>query len=71
MEWLIWLGAAISVVGLGGLFWCIWRVWSARRAGLDDEALREVVRKVVPLNMGTMMLSVIGLMMVIVGISLG
>ncbi|EEX15904.1 MAG: hypothetical protein ACX93U_02065 [Salipiger thiooxidans] len=71
MEWLIWLGAAISVVGLGGLFWCIWRVWSARKAGLDDEALREVVRKVVPLNMGTMMLSVIGLMMVIVGISLG
>ncbi|NIY99449.1 hypothetical protein HC022_25530, partial [Salipiger sp. HF18] len=66
MEWLIWLGAAISVVGLGGLFWCIWRVWSARKAGLDDEALREVVRKVVPLNMGTMMLSVIGLMMVIV-----
>ncbi|MBN8190229.1 hypothetical protein JF540_26505 [Salipiger thiooxidans] len=71
MEWLIWLGAAISVVGLGGLFWCIWRVWSARKAGLDDEALREVVRKVVPLNMGTMILSVIGLMMVIVGISLG
>ena len=71
MEWLIWLGAAISVVGLGGLFWCIWRVWSARKAGLDDEALREVVRKVVPLNMGTMMLSVIGLMMGIVGISLG
>ena len=71
MEWLIWLGAAISVVGLGGLFWCIWRVWSARKAGLDDEALREVVRKVVPLNMGTMMLSVIGLMIVIVGISLG
>ena len=71
MEWLIWLGALISVLGLLGLLFCIARVWSARRKGLDDEALREVVRKVVPLNMGTMMLSVIGLMMVIVGISLG
>ncbi|MCA0961590.1 hypothetical protein [Salipiger bermudensis] len=71
MEWLIWLGALISVLGLLGLLFCIARVWGARRKGLDDEALRAVVRKVVPLNMGALLFSVLGLMMVIMGIFLG
>ena len=71
MEWLIWLGALISVLGLLGLLFCIARVWGERRKGLDDEALREVVRKVVPLNMGALLFSVLGLMMVIMGIFLG
>lgn len=71
MDWLVWLGAAVSVAGLAGLVWCIARVWRARRAGLDDDALRDVVRQVVPLNMGALMLSVLGLMMVILGVFLG
>ncbi|WP_417211320.1 hypothetical protein [Antarctobacter sp.] len=71
MAGLIWGGAALSAAGLGGLIWCIVRVWGARRAGLSDEDLREVVRRVVPLNMGALMLSVLGLMMVILGIFLG
>lgn len=71
MTALIWGGAAISLAGLVGLVWCIVRVWKARRANLTDEDLRAVVRKVVPLNMGALMLSVIGLMMVILGIFLG
>lgn len=71
MEWLIWIGALMSLAGLIGLFWCILRVWRARRAGMEDEALREVVKQVVPLNMGALMFSVLGLMLVIVGIFLG
>lgn len=71
MAGLIWGGAALSVTGLGGLIWCIVRVWRARRAGLSDEELRVTVRKVVPLNMGALMLSVLGLMTVILGIFLG
>lgn len=71
MAALIWSGAALSVAGLIGLVWCILRVWKARRAGLPDEELRDVVRRVVPLNMGALMLSVLGLMMVILGIFMG
>ena len=71
MDWLIWTGAAVSVAGLGGLVWCILRVWRARRARLPDEALRAVVKSVVPVNMGALFASVIGLMMVILGIFLG
>jgi hypothetical protein len=67
----IWSGAAISVLGLIGLIWCILRVSRARRAKLNDDAMREVLRTALPLNLGALFLSVIGLMMVIVGIFLG
>ena len=68
---LIWSGAAISLLGLAGLIWCILRVVRARRAELDDAQMREVLRSVVPLNTGALFLSAIGLMMVILGIILG
>lgn len=71
MEMLVWIGAAVSVTGLAGLVYCILRVLKAKRAGLDDAALRAAVAKVVPLNLGALFLSVIGLMMVILGIFLG
>ncbi|THD75575.1 hypothetical protein E7681_03725 [Thalassobius vesicularis] len=71
MDILIWGGAAISVVGLLGLVYCIFRVAKAKRANLGDDALREAVKKVVPINLGALFLSVIGLMMVILGVFLG
>ncbi|RDD65627.1 hypothetical protein DU478_14420 [Thalassococcus profundi] len=71
MDILIWLGAGLSALGLLGLIWCIIRVARARRAKLTDAELRAVVQKTVPLNMGALMLSVLGLMVVIVGIFLG
>ncbi|WP_397543289.1 hypothetical protein [Roseovarius salis] len=71
MDILIWLGAAVSLVGLAGLVWCIIRVWKARRAGLDDHELRAVLQKVVPVNTGALFLSVAGLMLVVLGIILG
>ncbi len=70
MEWLIWIGAALSILGLAGLLWSIAKVWSARRARLEDEALRAVLRRMMPVNMGALMLSTLGLMLVIVGIFL-
>lgn len=71
MESLIWMGTAVSIAGLVGLLWCIFRVWRARRSNLSDQDLRDAVRRVVPLNMGALLLSVLGLMMVIAGIMLG
>lgn len=68
---LIWVGAGLSLVGLMGLSWCIARVWTARRAGLDDAAMRALLARVVPVNLGALLLSVLGLMLVIAGIMLG
>ena len=70
-EVMIWIGAAISVTGLGGILWCILRVARARRAGLDDDVMRAVLQSVIPMNMAALFLSVIGLMLVVVGVMLG
>ncbi|MEL7257974.1 MAG: hypothetical protein AAFN80_09040 [Pseudomonadota bacterium] len=69
MEILIWLGAAVTLGGLALLIWCILRVMKARKAGLSDEALRGELQKVVPLNTGALFLSMLGLMMVVLGIA--
>lgn len=68
---IVWSGAALSVLGLCVLVYCIVRVSRAKRAGLDDAAMRDELKKVVPLNLGALFISAIGLMMVIVGIFLG
>ena len=70
MEILIWLGAAVTLAGLALLVWCILRVVRARRAGLSDEELRAALQKILPVNTGALFLSVIGLMLVVLGITL-
>ncbi|KIC43834.1 hypothetical protein RA28_19600 [Ruegeria sp. ANG-S4] len=68
---IVWGGAALSLAGLVGLVWCILRVMKARKAGLSDDELRTAVQGVLPWNMASLFLSVIGLMLVILGISFG
>lgn len=71
MEWLVYIGAVLALAGLAGLVVCILRVARARRAGLDDTALRAVLQRVVVLNMAALLLSVLGLMAIVIGILLG
>lgn len=71
MDLLIWLGAAVSLVGLAGLIYCIVLAVRAKRAGLEGEEMRARLQRVVVLNMAALLISAIGLMMVIVGIFLG
>ncbi|SDJ79876.1 hypothetical protein [Aliiruegeria lutimaris] len=71
MEILIWIGAAISLTGLAGIIGCVVAVARAKRAQLEDEVMRAKLQKVVAWNLGSLFVSAIGLMMVIVGIFLG
>jgi hypothetical protein len=71
MQALIWAGAALTLVGLAGLGYCVLRAMRARRAGLDDTAMRAELQRVVAINMGAMGVSALGLAMVVVGILLG
>ncbi len=71
MEWLVWTGAAISAAGLAGVVWCIIAVMRARRAGLGDAELRARLQRAVTVNLGSFAVSMLGLMMVIVGVLLG
>ena len=67
---LILAGALLSVVGLFGLIWCIVFVARARKAQLSDEELKSRLQKALPLNLGSLFVSVIGLMLIILGIFL-
>lgn len=71
MDRLVMAGAAVTLVGLAGLVWCIWTVAAARRAGLSDADLRARLQRVVALNFAALLVSAIGLMMVVAGILLG
>lgn len=71
MDWLIWIGAAISLAGVAGLVWCIVQAMQARKAGLEEEAMRARLQRVVTLNMAALGISALGLMCVVVGILLG
>lgn len=67
---LIWIGATLSVIGLIGIIYSIVAVTKAKRAKLEDAELRARMSKVLPINLGALLVSVIGLMCVIVGIVL-
>lgn len=71
MEILIWIGAAVTVAGILGLLWTVVLVRKAKAAGGDDEALRQRLQKIIPINLAALLFSVLGLMAVILGISLG
>ncbi len=71
MDMLIWIGAAVTLTGLAALLWCLVSIAKARGANLPDDELRARLQKAVTLNLGALFLSVIGLMMVVVGIMLG
>ena len=71
MEILVWSGAAVTLAGFGGIIWSILAVFRAKKAGFDDAGLRARLNRILPVNLGALLLSVIGLMMVVVGILLG
>jgi len=71
MEIIVWSGAALSVVGLCGILYSIVAVTKAKRAGLPDEELRARIARILPINLGALFISMIGLMAVVVGVLLG
>lgn len=71
MQVLIWAGAALTLIGLLGLGYCILRAARAKRAGLDDAAMRAELQRVVVINLAAVGVSALGLAAVVAGIVLG
>ena len=71
MEIIVWVGAALSVVGLCGIVYSIVAVARAKRENLPDEELRARISKILPINLAALFISMIGLMAVIIGVMLG
>jgi heme exporter protein D len=71
MQALIWAGTAMTLVGVGGLVYCVLRTLKARRAGLEEAALRAELQRVITINMAALGFSALGLAAVVAGIMLG
>ena len=70
MHIVVWSGAALTLVGVFGLLWCVWIVLGIKRANLPDAEAHARMQKVVALNLGALAVSFLGLMAVLVGIIL-
>jgi hypothetical protein len=70
MQAMIWAGAALTLLGVAALVYCVLRALKARRAGLPDDALRAELQRVVLINLGALGVSFLGLMLVVLGIFL-
>lgn len=70
MELLVWIGAAMTLLGLLGVIWSVVLVVRARRAGLEDAEFRARLQRALPVNIGAFLFSMLGLMLVIVGVVL-
>ena len=65
---LIWGGALLSVFGLIGLLFSMYKVATAKKNSISDQELRESIKAAMPLNLASLFVSVLGLMSVIIGV---
>lgn len=70
MDYLIWGGAVLTLVGVAGLVGCIVLAMRAKRSGLPDDQMKAALQRVVVLNLAALAVSAIGLMAVVVGVIL-
>lgn len=71
MDYVIWGGAGLTMIGVAGLFWCVVLGVQAKRSGLPDAEMKARLQRVVALNLGALAVSALGLMAVILGVILG
>ncbi|MDG1155703.1 MAG: hypothetical protein P8N53_06795 [Paracoccaceae bacterium] len=65
---LIWGGALLSVFGLIGLLFSMYKVAKAKKNNTSDQELRDSIKAAMPLNLASLFVSVLGLMSVIIGV---
>lgn len=66
---MIWAGAALTLIGVAGLIGCVVYGLRLRRAGLPEDQMRAGLKRGVMWNTAALFVSVIGLMLVILGIA--
>lgn len=71
MSGIVLTGVALSLLGIIGLMLCIAKIVKAKRRSLSDEDMRAELASLMPVNLGSLFLSAVGLMTVAIGIALG
>ena len=70
MSLLVIPGALIAMLGLVGLLVCIRKAGEAKKLQDDPEALKAMLKKLVTLNMASLMTAVFGLIVIVIGLIL-
>ena len=65
---LIWGGALLSLFGLIGLLFSMYKVAKAKKNNTSDQELRDSIKAAMTLNLASLFVSVLGLMSVIIGV---
>ncbi len=65
---LIWGGAAVTLLGVAGLAWCV-RL-SLKAKGAEPAQAKAIMQKVVVYNLGSMAVAVFGLLSMVTGLIL-
>jgi hypothetical protein len=65
---LIWGGVLLSLFGLIGLLFSMYKVAKAKKNNTSDQELRDSIKAAMPLNLASLFVSVLGLMSVIIGV---
>ncbi len=68
MEYVVWGGTVLTVLGFFGIIYTMIAVRRAKNAGLSDEELRTQIGRILPINLGALFASTIGLMAVVIGV---
>ncbi|MBP7241322.1 hypothetical protein [Amaricoccus sp.] len=71
MTVLVVLGVLVVVAGLAGLGHCIRTGYAIRREKPDPEVARARLRRLVAVNLASVAAAALGLMMVVMGLTLG
>ena len=61
MAWIAWLGFFMGSAGLAGLIYCMIKAWGARKSSRSDEELRLVLNGLLPINLASLAIAVVGL----------
>lgn len=61
MAWIALLGFLIGSAGLAGLIYCMIKAWRARKSSQSDEELRQVLNSLLPINLASLAIAVVGL----------
>jgi hypothetical protein len=70
MQALSLLGLVLTIVGLGGLGWCIAQGLKIRRAGLPPAEIHARLHRMLAINIGSVGLAALGLAMLVAGLLL-
>ncbi|MCB1394652.1 MAG: hypothetical protein H6898_09390 [Rhodobacter sp.] len=69
-ELLVWVGAFVTLTGVAGLVVTGFYAWKLRQTEMDDATMRQALQRGVARNTASLFVSVLGLMLVIMGLAL-